>query len=67
LAALSSSVHPANGYRNGSAYAAYEAALMKHTLDLADRAGVEVRDGRLVLEFDLPRQTVSLIDIRWVR
>ena len=43
LAALSSTVHPANGYRNGSAYAAYEAALMKHTIDLAGRAGVNLR------------------------
>ncbi len=42
-AALSSRVHPANGYRNGSAYAAYEVALMKHTLDLADRQGVNLQ------------------------
>jgi xylan 1,4-beta-xylosidase len=35
LAALSARVEPANSYRNGSAYAAYEIALMKHTLDLA--------------------------------
>jgi len=44
-AALSSRVHPANGYRNGSAYAAYEAALMKHTLDLAAREGVNLQGG----------------------
>jgi xylan 1,4-beta-xylosidase len=42
-AALSSRVHPANGYRNGSAYAAYEVALMKHTLDLAARQGVNLQ------------------------
>jgi len=42
-AALSSRVHPANGYRNGSAYAAYEVALMKHTLGLADRQGVNLQ------------------------
>jgi xylan 1,4-beta-xylosidase len=42
-AALSSRVNPANGYRNGSAYAAYEVALMKHTLDLADRQGVNLQ------------------------
>ncbi len=42
LAAQSSTVQPANGYRNGSAYAAYEAAMMKHTLDLAERAGVNL-------------------------
>jgi xylan 1,4-beta-xylosidase len=43
LAALSSTVHPANNYRNGSYYAAYEAALMKHTLDLAEKAGVNLK------------------------
>jgi xylan 1,4-beta-xylosidase len=42
-AALSSRVHPANGYRNGSAYAAYEVALMKHTLDLAVHQGVNLQ------------------------
>ena len=42
-AALSSRVHPANGYRNGSAYAAYEVALMKHTLDLAARLRVNLQ------------------------
>lgn len=42
-AALSSRVHPANGYRNSSAYAAYEVSLMKHTLDLADRQGVNLQ------------------------
>jgi xylan 1,4-beta-xylosidase len=35
LAALSARQEPANSYRNSSAYAAYEIALMKHTLDLA--------------------------------
>lgn len=43
LAAQSSTVQPANGYRNGSAYAAYEAALLKHTLDLAERVGVNLK------------------------
>jgi xylan 1,4-beta-xylosidase len=42
-AALSSRVHPANGYRNGSAYAAYEVALMKYTLDLAANQGVNLQ------------------------
>ncbi|MDT8301163.1 MAG: hypothetical protein RQ760_06725 [Sedimentisphaerales bacterium] len=42
-AALSSRVHPPNGYRNGSAYAAYEVALMKHTLDLAANKGVNLQ------------------------
>ncbi len=43
LAARSSTVYPANGYRNSSAYAAYEAALMKHTLDLADQTGINLK------------------------
>ena len=43
LAALSSTVHPANGYRNGSYYAAYEVAMMKHTIDLAEQAGVNLQ------------------------
>jgi len=42
-AGLSSRVNPANGYRNSSAYAAYEAALMKHTLDLAARKDVNLQ------------------------
>jgi len=42
-AALSAKVQPANGYRNGGAYAAYEVALMKHTLDLAAREGVNLQ------------------------
>jgi xylan 1,4-beta-xylosidase len=42
-AALSARVHPANGYRNGSAYAAYEVSLMKHTLELAAREGVNLQ------------------------
>ena len=43
MAAKSSTVEPANGYRNGTAYAAYEVALMKHTLDLATRHGVNLQ------------------------
>lgn len=42
-AALSARVHPPNGYRNGSSYAAYEVAIMKHTIDLAEREGVNLR------------------------
>ncbi len=42
LAALSSTVHPANDYRNSSYYAAYEVAMMKHTLELAEQAGVNL-------------------------
>lgn len=43
LAALSARTEPANGYRNGSAYAAYEAAMMKHTVDLANKHGVNLQ------------------------
>jgi xylan 1,4-beta-xylosidase len=43
MAARSSRVHPANGYRNGSPYAAYEVALMKHTLDLAALRGINLQ------------------------
>jgi len=42
-AARSSKMFTGNGYRNGSAYAAYEVAVMKHTLDLAQRAGVNLK------------------------
>ncbi len=42
-AALSAKVQPANGYRNGSSYAAYEVALMKHTIDLAEDVGVNLQ------------------------
>ena len=43
MAARSSRVHPANGYRNGSPYAAYEVSLMKHTIDLAARRGINLQ------------------------
>ncbi len=43
LAALSSTVHSANNYRNSSYYAAYEVAMMKHTLELAEQAGVNLK------------------------
>ena len=43
MAARSSRVHPANGYRNGSPYAAYEVALMKHTIDLAARKNTNLQ------------------------
>ncbi len=42
-AALSARVEPANRYRNGSAYAAYEVALMKHTLELAARDDINLQ------------------------
>jgi xylan 1,4-beta-xylosidase len=42
-AARSSKLFPCNGYRNGSAYAAYEVAVIKHSIDLARRAGVNLQ------------------------
>lgn len=42
-AARSARVNPANGYRNGSAYAAYEIALMKHTLELVKEYKINLR------------------------
>jgi len=43
LAALSARQHPANIYRNVSTYAVYEVAMMKHSLDLAERIGVNLQ------------------------
>ncbi len=42
-AACPISTTPANAYRNVPAYGAYEAAMMKHTLTLADSLGVHLR------------------------
>ncbi|MBN1818572.1 MAG: hypothetical protein JW828_14510 [Sedimentisphaerales bacterium] len=42
-AACPSSRFPEHGYRNVSAYAAYEVAMMKHTLDLAERENVNLQ------------------------
>jgi xylan 1,4-beta-xylosidase len=42
-AACPASSNPANAYRNGPAYGAYVAAMMKHSLDLAEREGVNLR------------------------
>ncbi len=42
-AACPISTTPANAYRNGPAYGAYEAAMMKHSLYLADSLGVNLR------------------------
>ena len=35
--------YPANAYRNVPAYGAYEVAMMKLSLDLADRTGVDLK------------------------
>ncbi|MBN1123376.1 MAG: hypothetical protein JXA82_00115 [Sedimentisphaerales bacterium] len=42
-AACPSSRFPERGYRNVSAYAAYEVAMMKHTLDLAEQENVNLQ------------------------
>jgi xylan 1,4-beta-xylosidase len=42
-AACPASQNPADAYRNSPAYGAYEVAMMKHTLDLEARSGVELR------------------------
>jgi xylan 1,4-beta-xylosidase len=42
-AACPASTNPANAYRNVPAYGAYVAAMMKHSLDLAEREGVDLR------------------------
>jgi xylan 1,4-beta-xylosidase len=44
---------PENGYRNSTAYGAYEVAMMKRSLDLAAEAGVELR-GVLTWAFTFP-------------
>jgi xylan 1,4-beta-xylosidase len=49
-AALSAKVKPANAYRNESIYAAYEVALMKHTLDLAKSHNINL-EGALTWAF----------------
>jgi xylan 1,4-beta-xylosidase len=52
-AACSASDLPANAYRNTPAYGVYEVATMKHSLDLAAEAGVELR-GVLTWAFTFP-------------
>ena len=42
-AACPASSNPANAYRNVPAYGAYVAAMVKHSLDLAEREGVNLR------------------------
>ena len=42
-AACSAAQTPADAYRNSPAYAAYEVAMMKHSLELAERTGVNLR------------------------
>jgi xylan 1,4-beta-xylosidase len=43
MAARSSTVYPANGYRNGTPYAAYVASIMKNNLDLAQRYRINLQ------------------------
>jgi xylan 1,4-beta-xylosidase len=42
-AACPQTTYPADAYRNVPAYGAYEAAMMKHSLDLADSLGVNLK------------------------
>ncbi len=42
-AACPATFNPANGYRTSPAYGAYVVAMMKHSLELADRIGVALR------------------------
>ena len=44
---------PANAYRNSTAYGAYEIAMMKHTLELENQAGVKL-GGLLTWAFTFP-------------
>ncbi len=43
LAARSARVEPANAYRNGPPYAAYEACVIIHTMQVAKQAGVNLK------------------------
>lgn len=52
-AACPASSKPANAYRNSTAYGAYEVAMMKRTLELAERLGVNLR-GVLTWAFTFP-------------
>ena len=52
-AACPPSVRPENAYRNSTAYGAYELAMMKHSLDLADEVGVDLA-GVLTWAFTFP-------------
>ncbi|HEU4578942.1 MAG TPA: hypothetical protein VFS67_11845 [Polyangiaceae bacterium] len=52
-AACPASSKPANAYRNSTAYGAYELAMMKRTLELADQQGVNL-SGVLTWAFTFP-------------
>jgi xylan 1,4-beta-xylosidase len=52
-AACPASSRPANAYRNSTAYGAYELAMMKRTLELAEQLGVNLR-GVLTWAFTFP-------------
>jgi xylan 1,4-beta-xylosidase len=52
-AACPASSRPANAYRNSTAYGAYEVAMMKHTIELAEELGVNL-SGVLTWAFTFP-------------
>jgi xylan 1,4-beta-xylosidase len=52
-AACPASSKPANAYRNSTAYGAYELAMMKHTIELAEQQGVNL-SGVLTWAFTFP-------------
>lgn len=54
-AACSARVYPQNAYRNGTLYAAYTAAMMKHILELADRRRTNI-EGMLTWAFEFESQ-----------
>jgi len=54
-AACSARVYPQNAYRNGTLYPCYVAAMLRHTLDLANRYGVNL-EGTVTWAFEFENQ-----------
>lgn len=54
-AACSARQYPQNAYRNGTLYAAYVAAMLNHTLELAERRGVRLQ-GAVTWAFEFEDQ-----------
>lgn len=54
-AACSARLYPQNAYRNGILYAAYTAAMLNHTLELAGRRGVRLQ-GAVTWAFEFENQ-----------
>jgi len=78
-AACSEEFNPQNAYRNGTLYSSYTAASFAPKHDLAEAWGInfrgavtwaqmewiKIKDGEAVIDFQLPRQGVSLLKILW--